>query len=68
MKKKDLKQQIAEDICELNCWRTPRRFKNKNFKEEEIDLVIAVLESYVPYSEWIKVWIEQDLGKQGEKT
>lgn len=68
MKKKTLKDQIAEDICELNCWRTPARIKRTlgTLTAREAHLIMDVLEAYVPEKEWIRVWKKQDMGKWDE--
>lgn len=61
----DLTRKIAEDICELNRWRTPSRIKaNKHGPRTDLDkrdvsLVRGALEAYVPYAVWIEVWREQ---------
>lgn len=64
--KKSLGIEIGEDICELNCWRTPKRIK-KVFKidltKDEIIIIMDTLEVYVPHKKWIKIWQKQDEGK-----
>ena len=60
---KDLETRIAEAICELNCWETPSGIRSKvkrKLTEDEIRVVQSALESFVPYSRWIKTWQSQD--------
>jgi len=57
---------IAKLICEINSWRTPlrlRRILGRNLKHEEVAGAIAALEMFVPKTEWLEVWQEQDLGR-----
>ena len=66
MNRKSVRKQIAEDLCEINCWRTPKRLKmafKRELSEEECSLAMEVLQAYVPEKEWVRVWKLQDMGK-----
>ncbi len=56
---------VAEDICELNCWRTPPRlleYFGRPLNEDEITSTMNALAAIVPYEKWIRVWQAQDNG------